>query len=208
MQSYYKRASGAAKFQCFGVGSSAEMAPVLLDWDNKFGQSTIARVYHDLAIVMALLPEAGEPVLYRTGHGIHVIFTQLVKMVDYQAMLDFVHGDYAGDRYTVHSAEGPNEFGGTACSGFCATAYVYGPTLRVGRKEGRGRDIFRITPRAYANSPLVDTHDAMVRHYSNRPAPAVQGGVEDLDQLVARLKATGIKFAPRKTMFDDPDPMF
>jgi len=206
MQSYYKRASGGAKFECFGVGSNVDMTPALFDWDNKIGQSTIARVYHDLAIVMALLPEAGEPVLYRTGHGYHVIFTELVRMCDYRVVLDMVSGESCGDRYAVHAVERLNELGCSACSGFCATAWVYGPTLRVGRKAGRGRDIFRVTPRAYANSPICDTHDAMVRHYSARPAPeepAVQNGSETTDALVNRLLATGIKFPPRRQTFDE-----
>lgn len=182
--SYYKKASMGAEFACFGVRPDSEMSPAVFDWDFWYGTSTITRVYHDLAVIMALLPEAGDPVLYRTGHGMHVVFTKLVKQTDYNALLDLIGAQR--EHWYAGGAQTPNAAGCTVCGGFAEICQENGAVLRTGRKPNRGRDIFRVTPRAYSNSPLVDIHDAMVRQY-NAKGGRVKPVTNDIQALVDRI---------------------
>jgi hypothetical protein len=183
--SYYKTSAkwlGVANpFQCFGAPGTSERVPLCLDWDDRpdlipeHGTTTI-RALHDCAIVRTILPEAGVPVLYATGHGVHAVFPNTVRQIDFRVVLDLLAMREMGCcTYALGSSfRIPAECGGTVCTGYASICYVDGPTIRVGRKPGRGRDITRLTPRGESNSDMIRAHDAMVRRYNHRGVNAPQ----------------------------------
>lgn len=171
---YYKKSASwlsNAPFQCFGAAVTDEFVPLCLDWDDKpdwvstHGTTTM-RALHDCAIVQAVLPEAGVPVLYSTGHGVHAVFPNTVRQVDFQAVLRLLC--FRTSSYFSSCETSASDCDGTVCGGYAAICSLDGPTLRVGRKIGRGRDITRLTPRSEVNSDLIMCHDAMIRRYNHR----------------------------------------
>lgn len=174
-------------FPCFGVGEDAATTPVLLDWDEMKDAGTLdERVEHDLAIVKALLPEAGQFAVYRTGDGRHAVSTNEVPTEEYHALLGLVQADMAcaWGSYLAPYECNPNQWGCTVDGGYAAYTMLRGARLRVGQKPGRPPDIQRMTPRLQARSHLTDTHDAMVRHYKKRY-------YQDLQDLARRVNRFG-----------------
>jgi hypothetical protein len=160
----YKKAHAEAEFPCFGASMDSPTVPVLLDWDDwrHWSKPLMVRVRHDLTLIAEAFPAVGEAALYKTGHGVHAVFQHELPMSEYSKLLDMVQAEACG--YGVGFSQLPNTNEASVCAGFAWFAQTDGPTLRVGCKGDRPHDIMRISPRSIT-SPIIATHDAMLRHY-------------------------------------------
>ncbi len=152
-------------FPCLDYRLDDDRAILFADWDG--GHQTYAR--RDARQVGELLPEAGRVVFYRTGHGLHAVWSQPVRLDDALAVLDLLGARRLSRVYTGEVIGGQGL--GCICAGFTDIYKHHAGRLRVGRKPGRGRDIFRITPRRPDDSAIIQAHDALVKHYNHRGRP-------------------------------------
>jgi hypothetical protein len=152
-------------FPCLDCGLDDDRAILFADWAG--GHQTYAR--REARAASELLPEAGRAVFYRTGHGLHVIWSNPVRREDALAALDLLGAQCSCRWYTIGVIGGQGL--GHICAGFTEIYRQHAGRLRVGRKPGRGRDIRRITPRRPDDSAIIRAHDALVKHYNHRGRP-------------------------------------
>lgn len=166
---YYFYHSRVGDLLCLSRDTSDGWSILAADWDYPYSD----QIWDEMVQIMSLLPEAGTPALYTTGHGVHALWPNLVRWEDAKAILQLFTPAEAvvTNRYgAVVALIGDGQGFGTICHGFSGIARRQGQIyLRVGRKPDREADIRRITRRAdNADSPIIQAHDAMVRRYNHQ----------------------------------------